>query len=144
MLHCFNTSGCVSSFPSELYYATVKIATGKKFYDLCGKGCVPERWTKNGSATRSSIFPPLDCTPPSSSPRTTSRLCCRSEHWCETEGHINAVLDTFPFLHPCEDIPDATVICRLWFSTVGVQEIVKNKASFIFHLCFFKNAPTDS
>lgn len=39
MLHYFDTSGCVSSFPSELYYATVKIATGKKFYDLCGKGC---------------------------------------------------------------------------------------------------------
>lgn len=115
----------------------------RNFMTCVAKDVVPERWTKNGSATRSSIFPPLDYTPPSSAPRTTSRLSRRAEHCCETQGHSNAVLDTFPFLHPCEDSPDATVICQLWFRTAEFRRLWKIKLALCSTFVFFKNAPTD-
>lgn len=54
----FGTSGCVSSFPSELYYATVKIATGRKFYDLCGKGCGATEMNKEWVSYKIIHLPP--------------------------------------------------------------------------------------
>lgn len=84
----------VSSFPSELYYATVKIATGREFYDFCGKGCGATETNKEWVSYKIIHLPPSG--PCSLFLLSSANFCCRAECRCQARGRISAVPDTFP------------------------------------------------